>query len=200
LLYSSNQGRRVVPISVPAADGPDPVRFLDRRTDVRGHQYSQGEVRPLPCQLGVSRARASFLSVARIRTRATRLSCFRHTSLTQLFPLVRLRTCRGIDPDTGRAWKSTWIPKSHCTNPLIKEWKDKCRELKEKKAAAKKAKALADKEFNPKKPRESSRESSTAKRRRRGPLNQSFLHSFILSSTPLPLIFTRLTRFRLRLS
>jgi hypothetical protein len=35
---------------------------------------------------------------------------------------------RGIDPDTGKRWKPTWVTKTGCTDPLIQEWKQKKRQ------------------------------------------------------------------------
>lgn len=29
----------------------------------------------------------------------------------------------GVDPDTGKPWDLSWVPKHDCTNELIHEWK-----------------------------------------------------------------------------
>ena len=29
----------------------------------------------------------------------------------------------GIDPETGKPWRHSWVPKSDCTDDLIREWK-----------------------------------------------------------------------------
>ena len=42
----------------------------------------------------------------------------------------------GIDPETGKPWKPTWVPKEDATDVLIQDWKAKKRERKAAKLAA----------------------------------------------------------------
>ena len=36
----------------------------------------------------------------------------------------------GIDADTGKPWRPSWIPKSDCTDALVREWEDEKRKRK----------------------------------------------------------------------
>lgn len=48
----------------------------------------------------------------------------------------------GIDPQTGKPWKQSWVPKHDCTDILVRAWKvkqAKDRKTKDDNAAKKKA-------------------------------------------------------------
>jgi hypothetical protein len=48
----------------------------------------------------------------------------------------------GIDPQTGKPWKQSWVHKHDCTDVLVRAWKvkqAKSRKIKDEKAAKKKA-------------------------------------------------------------
>ena len=42
----------------------------------------------------------------------------------------------GIDPQTGKPWKQSWVPKHDCTDVLVMQWK--VTQAKQKKAKAEK--------------------------------------------------------------
>ena len=48
----------------------------------------------------------------------------------------------GVDPETGKPWDPSWVPKSDCTDGLILEWKVK--KAKKDKAREKKRKRLGE--------------------------------------------------------
>jgi hypothetical protein len=37
----------------------------------------------------------------------------------------------GIDPETGKPWKPSWIPKEDCSDACIQDWKAEKRRLRE---------------------------------------------------------------------
>jgi hypothetical protein len=43
----------------------------------------------------------------------------------------------GLNPDTGRPWAQSWVPKGDCTDDLRKEWKKKLKRKEEAKKAGK---------------------------------------------------------------
>lgn len=48
----------------------------------------------------------------------------------------------GTDDATGEPWPDSWVVKEDCTDPLIKEWHEKKRKIKEEKLKLKKGLAL----------------------------------------------------------
>ena len=47
----------------------------------------------------------------------------------------------GVDPDTGKPWDMSWVPKHDCTDDLIHEWKvSKSKKVQDRKKEKKKRK------------------------------------------------------------
>jgi hypothetical protein len=48
----------------------------------------------------------------------------------------------GLNPDTGRPWAQSWVPKGDCTDDLRKEWKKKLLRKEEAKKAGKRTSVM----------------------------------------------------------